>query len=1091
MTSTIRAKEEMEEARAKIEKTQEQEREMAKLREQIKDMEAERKLKEGGDSSSMRKQLQQSGTLYESAPSMITKTEVRMKLRARGKKMGDPEAVSNIMSNLPGLSACTDLRALTDLEPENRKLFQRCGGVERMIDCLAPKGQNAPYATIIARTLPCVLDKAGRELFYTHASKSDSDGQLRYRYLLKLLESTDPDDKENACLAIAAAATDSDDNRKAFFEHGLSAQVFSVLQEQCNLPIPRQRLQRVVVMAMSELANGFEAFKETLRRSNGVPMLLSFLTPSHDEYLIKETLQLLGRMTQNCWSIQQELQKHSAIDKYAHLLFAELHDTQISELAALALVNLCSEVPSCLRTIEALPRYNVIRFELLASMARALSASMLRNDTNSMSLNGSSDFQFYGSAAVGKWEDGNAGGDRKHTSFVDNPQFLLRAPKGTNLTVLLQDTDEPTREQSKVKSRPLFLRLCMTAASSETVRSRTKQLDINASGARPASVDDESGVVMLEPNVQAALDISKTREVALRCHIKSSGSNSDDCWVIVPHVGCSHQHSKYVLAVFADQPVELLGELTPWNKRVITSSWTPLCSAPRGIADGRWRNCPQFQLINVGAQPTTVYAFLSYAERDIARNKRHTMVTDPPGGLGAEERSLLSLYVMKSRVPDRRYVGTLSPHVDEYVAHSVITNSWCVSAKWQLEPGDVYAVLAVMAEGTTHEVPLRLTLYSDPIDAGDVLLKPLSDASEWFINVFEGKTDENGMTIVDLLPQGDGSKQKAAAGSTQATLVLETSAGDAFCSITTEIDGNPYKMLPRYQQSQAVLSVPLTAMERYTMTTRCINAQKQPLVNHQVKLIMYSTRQMQTQAAPEQQIIMFPKADDHYVSKGSSALVVYGGEPEGGEPEDAKRQQLSGDKGNEAIQHDPAVLIKVIEELEEQRDSLEKYVKDDLKKTPPVVLEDLRKEKQELKNQLDQARSEKLAAIATPKASPAPTIMQGGPNVEELQGELEKQKALIERLQEQLKLTEASQPAQQQSSEDKLQDGGGERKELVEEAKKEREEKKEVHAMPNSDYAQARREIDQLNEKLKQMGEENKKLVHIADQTKSSACAVQ
>ena len=59
-------------------------------------------------------------------------------------------------------------------------------------------------------------------------------------------------------------------------------------------------------------------------------------------------------------------------------------------------------------------------------------------------------------------------------------------------------------------------------------------------------------------------------------------------------------------------------------------------------------------------------------------------------------------------------------------------------------------------------------------------------------------------------------------------------------------------------------------------------------------------------------------------------------------------------------------------------------------------------------------KAEKLAAIATPKASPAPTIMQGGPNVEELQGELEKQKALIERLQEQLKLTEAStQPEQQ------------------------------------------------------------------------------
>ena len=134
-------------------------------------MEAERKLKEGGVSSSMRKQLQQSGTLYESAPSMITKTEVRMKLRARGKKMGDPEAVSNIMSNLPGLSACTDLRALTDLEPENRKLFQRCGGVERMIDCLAPKGQNAPYATIIARTL--LFTRSG-----THEHQSSGLGEL-------------------------------------------------------------------------------------------------------------------------------------------------------------------------------------------------------------------------------------------------------------------------------------------------------------------------------------------------------------------------------------------------------------------------------------------------------------------------------------------------------------------------------------------------------------------------------------------------------------------------------------------------------------------------------------------------------------------------------------------------------------------------------------------------------------------------------------------------------------------------------------------------------------------------------------------------
>ena len=65
----------------------------------------------------------------------------------------------------------------------------------------------------------------------------------------------------------------------------------------------------------------------------------------------------------------------------------------------------------------------------------------------------------------------------------------------------------------------------------------------------------------------------------------------DEYWVVVPHVGCSHQHSRYVLAVFADKEVTLEGELQPWSKRVVSSAWTKLCSAPRGIpgcpANGR------------------------------------------------------------------------------------------------------------------------------------------------------------------------------------------------------------------------------------------------------------------------------------------------------------------------------------------------------------------------------------------------------------------------------------------------------------------------------------------------------------------------
>ena len=58
-----------------------------------------------------------------------------------------------------------------------------------------------------------------------------------------------------------------------------------------------------------------------------------------------------------------------------------------------------------------------------------------------------------------------------------------------------------------------------------------------------------------------------------------------------------------------------------------------------------------------------------------------------------------------------RYVGVLSRYVEEYVADSTFSNAWCVSARWTLAPGGVYSILAVMAEGTNHEVR--------PYDASD------------------------------------------------------------------------------------------------------------------------------------------------------------------------------------------------------------------------------------------------------------------------------------------------------------------------------------------------------------------------------------
>ena len=189
-----------------------------------------------------------------------------------------------------------------------------------------------------------------------------------------------------------------------------------------------------------------------------------------------------------------------------------MHDTAITELAALALVNLVSEVPKCMADVEQHPRFGAIRFELLASMARALSSSvrvrvrvspnpnpnpnqaralsssMLRKKQKVAALPGSAEFGFWGACAVGSWGEHTAGGDRTHTSFVDNPQFVLRAPAGTNFCVVLHDCEEDARQKEKIKSRPLFLRLCVTAATPEALESRLKVLQMRLQPCPPPAL---------------------------------------------------------------------------------------------------------------------------------------------------------------------------------------------------------------------------------------------------------------------------------------------------------------------------------------------------------------------------------------------------------------------------------------------------------------------------------------------------------------------------------------------------------------------------------------------------------------------------
>mgnify|MGYP006079622739 CR=1 FL=1 len=121
---------------------------------------------------------------FKAVPDMIAATAKKMARKAKGGRT-DPVALQRVISTLPVLSACNDLRALTEIEATNRTLFQTLGGLYKMIDYLSPNGPNAPYATHIARTLPAIMDREGRDLFNQYAPPAP--------LTLTLTRSPDPD----------------------------------------------------------------------------------------------------------------------------------------------------------------------------------------------------------------------------------------------------------------------------------------------------------------------------------------------------------------------------------------------------------------------------------------------------------------------------------------------------------------------------------------------------------------------------------------------------------------------------------------------------------------------------------------------------------------------------------------------------------------------------------------------------------------------------------------------------------------------------------------------------------------------------------
>ena len=344
--------------------------------------------------------------------------------------------------------------------------------------------------------------------------------------------------------------------------------------------------------------------------------------------------------------------------------------------------------------------------------------------------------------------------------------------------------------------------------------------------------------------------------------------------------------------------------------------------------------------------------------------------------------------------------------VEQYVCHSPITNSWCVQCGMQLEPGNVYSLLVVMAEGTPKSVPLRLTLYSPPEADDDVInFQPMSDKSEWHLTALSAPTDSNGMVTLAMSGAAD-------AGNMQATLVAELEE-QAFLSVSTLADAVPYKQTPTYAHKQAVLSVPLSGGTPYTMVTRAITQRQEPIRNSTVKFLLYSAKPLDlTSTADTTPFELDTKTMESMVCRANADQVVYGEECV---PDDCVKKEEGGAAAEEE-NTDPVVLGMVMKQLEGQRNDLCAFAKADLKNEVPSHFEMQRAEREQLRAQVAELKTQvesanmRAAEMASGGAGAVGSPAGGGDSakVRDLEAKLRASEAKEKELQ--AKVTQLSKP---------------------------------------------------------------------------------
>ncbi|KAJ9473255.1 Kinesin-like protein KIN-1 [Diplonema papillatum] len=683
------------------------------------------------------KEAEQKATAWSQADARSRKKSDRS-LKATNTRQKSNQELDRIFKALP--ESLHELTSHCILFPSSRARFREVGGLKKLLSLIETRNNKGreSYIAHAAYAISIALDEEGREeLHELNGIQSLSD----------VLIQGDEHGKHFACRALEAAVRGCPKNKLAISDE--------VLKTLCDIvgTHPHQQVQEAACSVLAEAAEDQPGIKDQLLRRGLLTKIVSLVreTPAELADLIKVSVTVIGRLAQQHLPSQVEVARVNGIQILADVLFSPVgeRDPQLPVLTAYALVNVCCSNQQNMIKLQAHPKYNLIQHKLLEGLARVFSDNIVSENRVSATAShvvphptdkAKSLFAYHGVTLQSEWSPSTAGGRPTYATFLENPQFVLSAPKDCNISIVLTDTacDDGLRKTARGRAggqsssrKTIYMGIALFKGDRQLLSDRgLKQLDFNGKFVTSGRYN-------------------RNRENTLSLAL----AGSDEPYVIVPFTAHCAQHTSFVLGVFSDEEIEVtrVPDEGGWLKRVFEGSW--LAPSAKGVDAFEWRNADQYRI--VVQEPTLMTVVLSYSKVDdfrVAQARRADDEEVPEGSDLNEEtkpRPHLHGRIFKSGfAPEKRFVRSNipSPQNTSFLTCNEYLSASSVKTAMLLEPNTPYVYIPLAETPCTDDY--RAAFYTDT-STDSVSIVPLNPRCEWYALQFKGSWP----VIADAAPE--------------------------------------------------------------------------------------------------------------------------------------------------------------------------------------------------------------------------------------------------------------------------------------------------------------------------------------------------